>query len=412
MRKITYGPFYRTYLLSNCSEKKRELGFYEDILDCINDFLCCCREHNSKIYFLQYVLKFPSAYSNSHMDGNAILSKFLEAVTRRYKRLMPSREYHPSGQEKISLPLYFWVREQSNTGEKHYHLVMAFDGHRVESPHKINHYVYKRWNKYFSSELGIAPVDFGYSRLKNGWSQYEDLFKYGGLMIKHYQDHQTVVETYRKLFTVLSYYAKVYSKVQSNVPGRKPRNHGCSLKIPQYNEIVYEVDARIRGELESNADHRLRCGGSALPLQFDVYEEDARYQKKIIRSIDLLGITKYENIANTRQAHDVVCWVTECGTYRFSFFDNETIFDGENGPDVLLVDGPGVEYPFTNIAKSHPKHSSKYGYYEGVIWGEQVEIKIDRISGKLRYVDFVRIPDHLIERMKEKGYYGGNNSYS
>ncbi len=110
----------------------------------------------------------------------------------------------------------------------------------------------------------------------------------------------------------------------------------------------------------------------------------------------------------TRNSRDVIYWTTKCSTYVFKFPEDKTYYDGCNGPDVLIAEGPGISDPyFVNIAKIDIESVNKRSVYVGFIYGELVEITIKPISGKISFKIYKKRAARFIKALKEKGYFGG-----
>lgn len=234
MKTIINAAYYNGYELRRCSDAKMDQGFYQETLDRINDLICCSREYYSKATFITFILKFPSQFTLSHEDGNLYVSRLLNTFRNWYLDKYPTNKP----------PLYLWVREQSSTGQIHYHVVLVVNGQYIQQGGRVWDYINMRWNSYFS-EYGPAPVDFGYTRAQYG-SNDDNVFKFGAVKIDHSKVHSVVVYSYRDVYEHLSYFAKVYSKIHSDDPRIKSKNFGCS-RMKRSQESIEEVDLRIRG---------------------------------------------------------------------------------------------------------------------------------------------------------------------
>ena len=132
------------------------------------------------------------------------------------------------------------------------------------------------------------------------------------------------------------------------------------------------------------------------------------YKKKITDTTRLVGLLADGTKANNRQAEDVVCFASEDKRYRFALPDFK---DRLKPPDTtgaiawhyktneayLFIEGPGVDFPL--------KKSKKYKHYEGRIGEQEVNVVLKKVSGELRYIEYVPLPGWLIEELIKNGSY-------
>lgn len=266
MKNAMYGFTYRGYRLRECEIEEKNEGFYTELLDRINDLLCCSRENYSKPFFVWFVLKFPAESRFAKRNDNEVFCKFMEALRKSYMEKSPTRSYHPDGRARIPLPLYIWARELSDSGQYHYHVTIVLNGQIGQDPQSVFYRARDLWagcinraakaedlmngtndrevTEYFYPES--IPMDFGDSDYRDLESGKLSPLSRGGYRIEHWKNHETVVADYHTLYEFLSYYAKVYSKIRNEDLIRKTKSFGCS-QMPRYREIIDEIDLIMRG---------------------------------------------------------------------------------------------------------------------------------------------------------------------
>lgn len=132
--------------------------------------------------------------------------------------------------------------------------------------------------------------------------------------------------------------------------------------------------------------------------------------KKIVNTIKLYGYTAEGRVANNRQAKQVVGFVASDGRCKIRPIGMQPSHRRPDGsikayttappePKLLEVTGPGVGVA---VLSKHKKSK----FYEGEIGGQEVNVELKRISGELRYIDYVHVPLHVVEGLIAKGYYG------
>lgn len=190
MKTVYSEQYYEGLRLSKAN--KNDCGFYEEILQSIKLLLdYVIRKHN-KVFFTTLVVKYPANSSSIYPIDNSLLSRFLEALIITYKR-------------KGCDPKYLWVREQSNTGQFHYHLMLLFDGNKIQNAYGVLDYATRLWANCLMVENGKGLVHL--------CELGDDKFRYGGIMIRRFEwEYDT---DYKKCFEAASYLAKRYSKGQS-----------------------------------------------------------------------------------------------------------------------------------------------------------------------------------------------------
>ena len=132
------------------------------------------------------------------------------------------------------------------------------------------------------------------------------------------------------------------------------------------------------------------------------------YTKKINHTIRLVGLLADGTKANSRQAKDVVCFASEDGRYKFALPDFKDRLKPPNGTGAiawcyktnetyLFLEGPGVDFPL--------EKSNKYNLYQGRIGEKEVNVVLKKVSGELRYIDYVPLPSCVTDYMARNGSY-------
>lgn len=187
MRSIIYGNTYNGYELNYTS--KNDDGFYVTILQKIEPLLGYMISNHNQVFFTMFVLKYPSASTLSYPNDNVVLSRFLEAFILHCRR----RQYDPN---------YLWVRECSNTGQVHYHLLLLLDADYIQNAHGLQHKATELWQRCLNIEDGRGLVHL----CKTGG--YDD--RYGGVKIR--RNAPDFHQVYAACFQRASYLAKCHSK--------------------------------------------------------------------------------------------------------------------------------------------------------------------------------------------------------
>lgn len=190
MRKVHCENYYQGYRLSQTTHNDN--GFHIVILEKIASILQYMVSKHNKVFFTMFVLKYPAGFVYMDPSSNSLLSRFLESLILAYKR-------------KGCDPKYLWVREQSNTGQFHYHLMLLFDGNKIQNAYGVLDYATRLWANCLMVENGKGLVHL--------CEPGGDKFRYGGIMIRRFEwEYET---DYKKCFEAASYLAKRYSKGQS-----------------------------------------------------------------------------------------------------------------------------------------------------------------------------------------------------
>jgi len=187
MRMVHHENYYEGYVLSQSD--KNYYGFYVEILEKIKSLLQYMVTNHNKVFFVMLVLKYPVGSVSMYPSNNSLLSSFLESFILNYKR----KGYDPK---------YLWVREQSSTGQFHYHLMLLFDGNKIQNAHGVLKDAIRLWSHCLMVENGGGLVHL--------WEPGGDKFKYGGIMIRRFEWEYE--KDYKKCFEAASYLAKRYSK--------------------------------------------------------------------------------------------------------------------------------------------------------------------------------------------------------
>lgn len=187
MRNVFSGNTYSGFELS-CSEKNNQ-GFYREILQAIESLLNDMTMRHGKVFFSMFVLKYPADSASTYPSDNSLLSRFIEALTLHCKR-------------KKSDPRYLWVRENSTTGQVHYHIILFLNGDLIQNAYGILQKATELWQ-------GCLGVGDG-KGLVHLCTSDEEYAQYGG--IKIIRNDSGVQQVLNKCFQVASYLAKRYSK--------------------------------------------------------------------------------------------------------------------------------------------------------------------------------------------------------
>lgn len=173
-------PLYRT--------KKKNKGFDTRILDKLRAWLDFVIDKYSKSYYVRLDFTFPDKeeIDIGDSEANILFLDFLDVFRRGYtlKRIRTD---------------YFWVREQSSTGNPHYHLVFVIDGNIFQSSEKV----FERAKKVWARKLGLVS-GAGYVNRSN--------LKVRKIIRQYTWQESSNPYFYETLHQALSYLAKVYSK--------------------------------------------------------------------------------------------------------------------------------------------------------------------------------------------------------
>lgn len=186
-REITKRVTFNKKPLSRT--RKRNQGFYVDLLVKIERFHDYVHWKYSKSFYIRLDLTYPlgTAESESYSDDNVLFRNFINVLMRPYTRLKIRTDY-------------FWVRERSTSGCHHYHIVLVFDGNRVQNGYGV----FERAKMLWARALWIQDAS-GLVDLFNDQVNY----KYGGMKVVRGSATEYYYDT---IFEQLSYLAKVYSK--------------------------------------------------------------------------------------------------------------------------------------------------------------------------------------------------------
>jgi hypothetical protein len=189
MRKIIKDNTYNGNALSETW--KNSEGYYEEILMALKSLFESMINRNSRIYFSMYTLRFPAGSVSSYPSDNSLISKFVEALMRQYRNMGCDAQY-------------IWARENSSTGQFHYHLVLLVDGNKVQNAHLILKAATKIWQRCLDIDnakglINVSKIDeFEPGSNKNG--------------IKINKNDPLFPSVYGTCYQYASYLAKCYSK--------------------------------------------------------------------------------------------------------------------------------------------------------------------------------------------------------
>ncbi len=242
MRDVYCGAEYRGYKVMFDQDHYKYGQFYREPLDRINDLLCFVRENYRKAFFIRVDLQFPDGTDDAKEDSNELFGKFIENIRISYAR----RGYRP---------LYFWVREyDKKEGRYHYHVVFVVCGHMMQRADSFFKDCSRKWAYLLRCSVEDAPVNYGYDpKFRGAYLIASEIIESGGVMIKHYKDKEEVLDRYSKLYYLLTYLAKSYSKFIN--PNSRVRNFGCSTNIDRnrYKKLtVADVDEWVRNPEEEH----------------------------------------------------------------------------------------------------------------------------------------------------------------
>jgi hypothetical protein len=201
MRKVIHGSTYNGYDL-NCSWKNHQ-GYYVEILQALECLLNYMTQKHSRVYFTRFDLTYPA--NSAYPNDNVLFSGFLDALIHYYKY-------------KDCDPKYLWVREQSTTGQAHYHLILVLDPKNIYKAWGILTKVTQLWQGCLGIENGKGLVQL---------CPPEKFVLYEGVRIS--RDAKNIQEVLRYCFEWGSYLAKRYSKGESPA---YVNQFGCS-QIPK-----------------------------------------------------------------------------------------------------------------------------------------------------------------------------------
>jgi hypothetical protein len=130
--------------------------------------------------------------------------------------------------------------------------------------------------------------------------------------------------------------------------------------------------------------------------------------KKITHKFRLVGLLADGTKANNRQAKDVVYFESADKRYKFALPDFKDRLKPPNGTGAiawhyhtnetyLFLEGPGVDFPL--------EKSKQYKHYEGRIGEREVNVVLKKVSGELRYIDYVPLPGWVTDYMIRNGSY-------
>lgn len=214
MKEVIYDAKYRGMDLS--TTWKSYEGYNSRILSYIIDFLNYAMGLHSRPFFIRIGLNLPSRYVYNAIDLRDRFETFINTMSKASGR-------------KNYRPLYFWVKEYSEEGRPHYHLVFIFDGNLTQNGWGFKAAAEKEWWRV----LRIV----NYKGLVQLYDKGEGV-EYGGFMIRRY--NEDAAERYNLIFRHLSYYAKVCDK-QRRFKGERLFG-GSTIPIRNARSNVYDGD--------------------------------------------------------------------------------------------------------------------------------------------------------------------------
>jgi len=195
MRKTLYGDTYKGYPLSH-SEKHNQ-GNYVEILQATDSLLNHMTQRHGRVFFTMFVLKYPANSAGLYPDNNTLVSRFLEALMVHCKR----RRYDPK---------YLWVRESSQTGQTHYHIMILLNSDIIQNAYGLLGKATELWGRSLNIEDASGLVHLCLA---------DENDRYGG--VKIIRNTPGFQQVFGQCFQRASYMAKCYSKggLPANVNG-------------------------------------------------------------------------------------------------------------------------------------------------------------------------------------------------
>lgn len=123
MKKVINAPLWCVDgfdLPINCVKNS---GCYVEILNAIYTQLMAMLSHHNKVLVVRVDIHFP----NTPKDNRKI-----SLILQKFKKRLSNKD---SSLKRLG---YVWVRESSNDGSIHYHLVYMLDGNKVRSSFTVN----------------------------------------------------------------------------------------------------------------------------------------------------------------------------------------------------------------------------------------------------------------------------------
>jgi hypothetical protein len=144
---------------------------------------------------------------------------------------------------------------------------------------------------------------------------------------------------------------------------------------------------------------------------FSLHKEIIMNTKKITQKVRIFGVLADGTKANNRQGKDVVYFESADKRYKFALPDFKDRLKPPNGTGAiawhyktnetyLFVEGPGVDFPL--------EKSKRYKQYVGRIGEREVNVVLKKVSGEMRYIEYVPLPGWVIEKMIKNGSYSGD----
>ncbi|MBU1387741.1 MAG: inovirus Gp2 family protein [Proteobacteria bacterium] len=187
----TYNHFPLSY------SNKNNNGFYINILDSLQRLFNTMFYRHSQVFVIRLDLTYPTGIQYPH--DNVLFSRFIEALTLYCKRIRKSKRTGNLVGDYD--PMYLWTREDSGTGQHHFHILLLLNGNKIQNGRGISEKAKELWN----GCLGVHAEGLVHLCMPGG--AYD---QYGG--VKLVRGSIDFPELFENVFKWTSYLAKVYSK--------------------------------------------------------------------------------------------------------------------------------------------------------------------------------------------------------
>ena len=165
----------------------------------IQELVTYCTDKHSKVLVVRFDIRYPLLYDSQ--SNNSDISECMSYVIKKYKR-------------DCLDPCYIWVREQNMSSNQHYHVALFLDGQRVRSYRHVFDTVESAWGRVLGCNVEGCI---------HHCTDPDDIDS-NGIMLRS-DDTGRYSERKHKVFKILSYLSKSYSKAEDN---DGIRNFGCT----------------------------------------------------------------------------------------------------------------------------------------------------------------------------------------
>ena len=174
------------------------ITYRKEIDDKIQYLLSYYTNKHSKAIVVRFDIQYPCMYPSS--SNNSDISECMSYVIKKYKR-------------DCLDPCYIWVREQNMSSTPHYHVALFLDGQRVRRYSHVFDTVESAWGRVLGCNVAGCI---------HHCTDPDDIDS-NGIMLRC--DDGKYAERKQKVFRILSYLSKSYSKADDN---DGIRNFGCT----------------------------------------------------------------------------------------------------------------------------------------------------------------------------------------